>query len=291
MPNDCTPSATARSACWRRTDPRIRAIAAWKSATWVAHPNSRSSPCTRPSAATLSLNRVPLNAALLEAACEPYRRAGRFAYHFARGKLRNDPVYRAILELGLLLGRARVLDLGCGQGLLAAWLRAAERCYERGSWPRAWPPAPRALSTRGIELMARDVERARCALGSASEVSQADIRDTAFGTVDAVVILDVLHYMSPQAQLDVLQRVRAALPLRGLLLLRVGDAGGGLRFRYGQWSDKLVMLLRGHSIVAQHCRSVAQWRLLLQECGFDSEAKPMSRGTPFANVLLIAHAT
>jgi hypothetical protein len=97
--------------------------------------------------------------------------------------------------------------------------------------------------------------------------------------------------MTPQAQIEVLQRVRAALPRRGLLLLRVGDAGGGLRFRYGQWSDKLVMLLRGHSIVAQHCRSVAQWRLLLQECGFDSEAKPMSRGTPFANVLLIAHAT
>ena len=87
---------------------------------------------------------TPPNAALLDAACEPYRNAGRFAYYFARGKLRADPVYRAILELGLLLGRARVLDLGCGQGLLAAWLRAAERCYERGSWPRAWPPAPQA---------------------------------------------------------------------------------------------------------------------------------------------------
>jgi hypothetical protein len=35
---------------------------------------------------------------------------------------------------------------------------------------------------------------------------------------------------------------------------------------------------------------VAQWRVLLNECGFDSEAKPMSQGTPFANVLLIAHA-
>src|SRR5260370_1324056 len=160
-------------------------------------------------------------------------------------------------------GWARVLDLGCGQGLLAAWLRAAERCYERGSWPRAWPPAPQALSTRGIELMARDVERARCALGTSSEVSQADIRNTAFGTVDAVVILDVLHYMTPQAQLEVLQRVRAALPPRGLLLLRVGDAGGGFRFRYGQWSDKLVMLVRRHSIVAQHCRTRAQWRMLL----------------------------
>src|SRR5580704_4760408 len=166
---------------------------------------------------------TPPNAALLDAACEPYRNAGRFAYHFARGKLRTDPVYRAILELGLLLGRARVLDLGCGQGLLAAWLQAAERCYERGSWPLAWPPAPRALSTRGIELMARDVERARCALGSATEVSQADIRSAAFGAADAVVILDVLHYLNPQAQTEVLKRVRTALPLKGLLLLRVGD--------------------------------------------------------------------
>jgi SAM-dependent methyltransferase len=237
------------------------------------------------------LNRAPLSSALLDAACEPYRNAGLFAYYFARGKLRADPVYRAILEFGLLQGRARVLDLGCGQGLLAAWLRAAERCYERGSWPRAWPPAPQTLSTRGIELKARDVERARCALGPASEVSQADIRSAAFGVADAVVILDVLHYMAPHAQLEVLQRVRAALPPRGLLLLRVGDAAAGLRFRYGQWSDRLVMLLRGHALVGQHCRSVAQWRGLLRECGFDSEAKPMSQGTPFANVLLIAHAT
>ncbi len=236
------------------------------------------------------MNSALPHAGLLDAASEPYRSAGRFAYYFARGKLRADPVYRAILELGLLRGRSRILDLGCGQGLLAAWLRAAERCYERGSWPWGWPPAPQTLSTRGIELMARDVERARSALGSAAEVSQADIRSASFGAADAVVILDVLHYLNPQAQLEVLQRVRAALPARGLLLLRVGDAGGGLRFRYGQWSDKLVMLMRGHSIVTQHCRSTAQWRMLLRECGFDSEAKPMSQGTPFANVLLIAHA-
>ncbi len=229
-------------------------------------------------------------ATLLAMACEPYRNSGLFAYHFARCKLRADPVFRAILELGLLRGRARVLDLGCGQGLLAAWLWAAERCYQHGSWPGAWPPAPRALSTRGIEMMGRDVERARCALGSAVEVSQADIRSAAFGAVDAVVILDVLHYMSAQAQLQVLRRVRAALPPQGLLLLRVGDAAGGLRFRYGQWSDKLIMLFRGHTIVAQHCRSVAQWRMVLRECGFDCEAKPMSQGTPFANVLLVAHA-
>ena len=33
-----------------------------------------------------------------------------------------------------------------------------------------------------------------------------------------------------------------------------------------------------------------QWRKLLCECGFDVQATPMSEGTPFANVLLVAHA-
>jgi SAM-dependent methyltransferase len=231
-----------------------------------------------------------LHAALIDEASAPYRKAGLFAYHFARGKLRTDPVYRAILELGLLGNRARILDLGCGQALLAALLQAAVRCDERGTWPEAWPPAPRPLSTRGIELMARDVQRARAALGSDCEVAQGDIRDVEFGAADAVVILDVLHYMSAQSQREVLQRVRKTLPPRGLLLLRVCDAGGGLRFRYTQWVDRVVMLSRGHALVATHSRGVEQWRQLLRECGFDSEPTPMSEGTPFANVLLIAQA-
>ena len=102
-----------------------------------------------------------LPAELLHAARAPYRIAGRFAYQFARGKLAGDPAYRAILEHGLLQGRRQVLDLGCGLGLLAAVLRAAERCAEDGCWPDGWPAAPRALSIRGIELMPRTVERAR----------------------------------------------------------------------------------------------------------------------------------
>lgn len=227
---------------------------------------------------------------LIDRACEPYRRAGLFAYNFARSKLSGDPVFRAMLERGLLLGRGHILDLGCGQGLLASWLRAALLCYESGSWPQGWPPAPTPRSTRGIELMVRDVERARAALGPSCEISQGDIRSTDFGTTDAVVILDVLHYMTREEQLQVLKRVRAALPARGLLLLRIGDADAGLRFLYGQWVDKLVMLFRGHSPVNTHCRSATQWREIVRECGFEVQATPMSEGTRFANVLLIGHA-
>ncbi len=229
-------------------------------------------------------------ATLLEAAARPYRQAGRFAYYFARGKLRSDPVFHSILALGLLSGRKRILDLGCGQGLLASWLQAAARCDDAGTWPRAWPPAPRPQSLRGIEMMARDVARAQVALRPPCEVIQADIRKASFGAVDAVVILDVLHYMAVPLQCDVLRRVREALPRGGLLLLRVGNAASGLRFRITQWTDTMIMLARGHGLVRTHCRSVAQWRELLEGCGFDSRAVPMSQGTPFANVLLIAHA-
>ena len=44
---------------------------------------------------------------LVNSASKPYRACGRFAYHFARGKLRQDPVFAAILSRGLLSGRAR----------------------------------------------------------------------------------------------------------------------------------------------------------------------------------------
>ncbi|MBP8265445.1 MAG: methyltransferase type 11, partial [Zoogloea sp.] len=60
-------------------------------------------------------------------AAAAYRRAGPWAYRFALGKLSGDPLFAALLAPGLLPARARYLDLGCGQGLLAAWLLAAAR--------------------------------------------------------------------------------------------------------------------------------------------------------------------
>ncbi len=229
-------------------------------------------------------------ASLLAEACDPYRSAGWFAYFFARGKLGSDPVYPAILERGLLLGRPRILDLGCGQALLTAWLRAAARLADRGTWPTEWPAAPRPVSTRGIELMVRDVKRAHRALGPTIEVMTGDIRNADFGTADAVVVLDVLHYMAAAAQCQVLHRVRRALPTDGLLLLRVSDAGAGVRHRYTRWVDRAVMLSRGHNWAASHWRDLGEWQSLLRQCGFESETQPMSAGTPFANVLIVAHA-
>src|SRR5205085_4982084 len=160
---------------------------------------------------------------LVDEASAPYRRSGRFAWHFARGKLRWDPVFAHLLARGLIAPRTRVLDIGCGQGLLASVLAAAAQAARQGRWPSGWAEPPLDVRVRGIELQARDVARARDALGDSAEIVCADMRSTAFADADTVVLLDVLHYVSEPEQDAVLARVRGALPLAGRLVLRVGD--------------------------------------------------------------------
>ena len=226
--------------------------------------------------------------AIIDVASEPYRGAGRFAWHFARGKLGRDPVFRHVLSQGLIAPRARVLDIGCGQGLLTSLLHACTHVDRLGRWPAGWACAPTESKVTGIELMPRDVARARAALGSGEAILCGDMRRTSFPSVDTVVILDVLHYITVPEQDAVLERVRAALPAGGRLLLRVGDAASTAGFRISQWVDAVVTFVRGHRVVPQFGRPLAAWVATLESLGFDVHSEPMSRGTPFANVLLVA---
>ncbi len=231
--------------------------------------------------------------ALHAAACAPYRAAGRWAWHWARGKLARDPVFRGLLERGDLPAAARVLDIGCGQGLVASLLQACADAAAQGRWPAAWPAAPSAVAYTGIELMARDVERGRTALQGLALAPRfvcADMRQAALPACDLVVILDVLHYVDHEAQQAVLQRVRAALAgaPQGRLLLRVGDAAARRGFAASQWVDRIVTSVRGHRAPPTWGRPLAEWVALLQAQGYRVRSVPMSQGTPFANVLLIA---
>lgn len=225
---------------------------------------------------------------LVDAAAAPYRSAGRFAWHFAKGKLGGDPVFAGLLRHGLIPANARILDIGCGQGLLASWLIAAKALHAQGEWPQHWPAPPAAASVHGIELMPRDVERARNALGDAARFTAGNMCATNFDQADAVVILDVLHYVDIDAQNDVLRRVRDALTPNGVLLLRVGDANGGLAFRCSVWVDHVVTFIRGHRNSRLYCRPLKAWIEALDGLGFKVRAMPMNEGTPFANILLIS---
>ncbi len=95
------------------------------------------------------------------------------------------------------------------------------------------------------------------------QVVHGDIRDVDYPPADAVVILDVLHYLDYTAQERVLRRVRAALLPHGLLLLRIGDATGGAGFALGKALDRTVVLLRRRRWQRLHCRALGDWQALL----------------------------
>lgn len=212
--------------------------------------------------------------ALAREAAARYPARDRYARHFAYGKLTGDPVFEHIVSNGLIPPGAQILDLGCGQGLLAALLTARDGGAD-------W-------HYRGIDMSARDVERARAAAGPNCRIIAGDIRGVDFGSADVAVALDVLHYIEPEAQRDMLRRVRAALAPGGVLLLRVADASAGLRFRVTEMIDLAMTRLRGHRIARLHSLPLAERRAQLEREGFRVEAVPMSEGTFFANVLLVA---
>lgn len=218
--------------------------------------------------------------ALIDAASRPFRPAGRLAYHFARGKLRHDPMYFALLRKRLVHDDARVLDLGCGQGILLSLLAHAAEA--------GWPNAPRRLCLIGTELRRKQVRTARLALGQRARIEPLDLRHADVPASDVVVLQDVLHYMPPYAQIRLLEKVAGALTSNGWLLLREADASPGLAAFATRTTERLAAITRGDFLQRFHFRQAREWPALLNALGFAVSAEPMNAGPQFDNVLILA---
>jgi SAM-dependent methyltransferase len=224
---------------------------------------------------------------MLDSAAGCYAAAGRVAKGFASGKLRHDPMYAALLRLGCLPDRGVLADLGCGRGLLLALIAAASEQFGRGDWPAGWPPPPSQLALHGYDVNAAHVTLARRVLDGRARITLQDVRETRLPPCTAVALLDVLFYLDPDAQEQVLLHAAMALEPGGVLLLREADAAHGLAFLMTRWSERTLEALRGRPRGRLYYRSAREWVTLLSSLGLAVRTEPMSTGTPFANVLFV----
>lgn len=228
--------------------------------------------------------------ALIDAASRPYRAAGRYAYHFARGKLTHDPIFLSLLRSGRIPDCARVLDLGCGHAVLASLLLAAHQKFEDGLWPADSARPPSGLRLHGIESQRVAARRAQLTLGERASILLADLRDVALPDADVVVLVDVIHYLAPDQQITLLRRISHCLRGDGVLILRVADANAGWRFRAGVAADMLGSLMSAGMLLAHHHRSIDDWMQLLAELGFEPNIEAVAKEKSFANVVLWARS-
>lgn len=138
-------------------------------------------------------------------------------------------------EYGLQLGawlpqscEARILDAGCGEGLLLRYL--VQRGYS---------------NTIGLDLSPQNIEICR-AFGM-HQVQQGDLQDTPLlaqvGEFDLILLLDVVEHLPKQRAIAILQRLRLALRPHGSLIVRTPNAGsiGGLHQSFDDLTHEFVI--------------------------------------------------
>ena len=183
---------------------------------------------------------------------------------YVRAKLATDPVYEAVLE-HLRGSDLPVIDVGCGVGILALYLR------ERGF------TAP----IMGIDHDARKIAIAqRVAAMDGISFSVRDAR-TPIALRGNVVLLDVLHYFTSDDQSAILRNAAAA---GGMILIRDAIRDGSLRYRLTYAQEALARA--GGWLKAERLNFPTREAIAESLDGeFTHDVQPMFGHSPFNNYL------
>lgn len=201
--------------------------------------------------------------------------AGRWAWHYSRGKLATDPLYPGVCEV-LRDSREPLLDLGCGLGLLVHAMRADGI----------------GLRYLGVDNDAGKIARARIAAASAclpgAEFTCSDLTGELPAHRGSVAILDMLQYIDPPSQARLLDGAIAMLTPGALLVIRTGLEDGSHRASLTHAVDALTNLLGWMKSGPKRYPNEAQLRATFDAAGLESQFSSLRGNTPFNNWRIVA---
>jgi SAM-dependent methyltransferase len=190
---------------------------------------------------------------------------GTFAWVFAWFKLRLDPMFGELPGfLNQMPDLRNVLDIGCGYGVAGcALLEWRNELRIHG----IEPVAGRARVARAVFA-----ERGEALVGIAPEIELPGLPDR----FDAVIVLDVIHFISDSGLELALRRIRQRMNDGGYLLIRsiIPPASGG------SWAWRAAKFRRAITGGIAHHRSVERIQEMLSAAGFQIEKTQTSGGNP-----------
>lgn len=190
----------------------------------------------------------------------------RFLRSYVRAKLARDPMYEAVLAHVRDSGEP-LLDVGCGVGVLEAFLRA------RGV---------------GVPIVGIDFDAAKIA------VARQVVPDVAFHDGDArslppfhgtVVILDVLHYLTSGEQQQLL--LQALDRTSGLVIVREAVRDRSMRYRLTVAQETFARAVRWLRVPRLNFPTMEQIVAPFHARGFEAAVAPMWGTTPLNNYLFV----
>jgi 2-polyprenyl-3-methyl-5-hydroxy-6-metoxy-1,4-benzoquinol methylase len=209
-----------------------------------------------------------------ESACA--RVAAQFSQRWLRGyvgsKLRRDPIYPTAYEL-FRGSDEPILDIGCGLGLLAFYLR------ERGC----------RQPIIGFDVDTRKIRRGT---GIASHYQDIDLRAQdiqrpmpAFS--GNIALFDVLHYLPLAEQTSLLSRLARCVAPGGLLVIRDCPRDEGPRFWMTFVAERFAQAVSWNLNTPLHFPSRERIGEAFHENEFTGESRPLWGRSPFNNHLFV----
>lgn len=192
-------------------------------------------------------------------------------------KFQTDPLYPAISG-ELQSSRLPLLDIGCGLGLLALYLRADGH----------------DMRIHGIDYDARKIECARGAIAHAGHTGvrfeAADVRHHLADHHGNVTMLDMLQFFTSAEQQDLLRAAAERVQGGGKLLIRSGLRDASWRHRVTVFGDVVAKLCQWMKAGPTHYPSAGEIDLALSPFG-KVTIRPLWDGTPFNNHLIVLERT
>jgi len=168
---------------------------------------------------------------------------------------------------------AKVVDLGCGDGLLANYL---------------------ALSSTKRKIYGIDINKDRISR------AQKGIKNTKFETgdilkikkikPDVLVMAHVLHHLpTKNKQLALLKNISNQLKKNKQLIILEIDKKPALKYLFTYITDAIIVPVLFEKKLFDlnfHYRSSSEWKKILTSLGFDIKTKSIHKGMPFSHVLI-----
>ena len=181
------------------------------------------------------------------------------------------PKLLSVMDL-LLPDEGRILDIGCGFGLFAAYFGQTQ-------------PARRIV---GVDPDARRIAMAKrvCAgLRLENEFIAGDARNVPLeGRFAGAYVLDVMHHIPKDDQLPMLERLRDLLAPRGVLVLKDITTEPHLQLKFTELMDR-VMVGWDEPLAYRHHR---EWGEMLTGLGFHVRMVRVPDVLPYPHVVIAA---